>query len=251
MLTHWSLDQIGTIFQTFSNAFSSIKIFEFWKQLHWKMGPEGPSNWQQSVMVQAHGLVVLCYAVVLDKHVYGGPSINMFIQSHNITQHNQTMCITPGIYCVFWLGPLGIVSLTYLSITFQIWWRFSFALIPYLTKWLLQNFAYATTAQLPWHVQKFVASWWPVIESQQCKFSIKFEFRVKNSGWNGPKQPMRLGSEVLPRRSVAALFIFTCFWSLSGNLLSKEAHFTVWIISVNIYTHPECICSTTEEFSIL
>ena len=107
MLTHWSLDQIGTIFQTFSNAFSSKKIFEFWKQLHWKMGPEGPSNWQQSVMVQAHGLVVLCYVVVLDKHVYGGPYINMFIQSHNITQRNQTMCIIHGIYCVFWLGPLG------------------------------------------------------------------------------------------------------------------------------------------------
>ena len=33
------------------------------------------------------------------------------------------------------------------------------ALIRILMKWSLQNFAHATTAQLSWHVQKFVAIW--------------------------------------------------------------------------------------------
>ena len=36
VLTHWGWEKIAAISQmTFSNAFSSIKMFEFWLQFHW------------------------------------------------------------------------------------------------------------------------------------------------------------------------------------------------------------------------
>ena len=43
------------------------------------------------------------------------------------------------------------------SIIIKIWWKFHSALIQVEVKWLLQNFAHATTAVLSWHVQHFVA----------------------------------------------------------------------------------------------
>ena len=41
------------------------------------------------------------------------------------------------------------------------------------------HMARVTTAVLSWHVQKFVAIWWPVIELPQGKISIEFELRPK------------------------------------------------------------------------
>ena len=37
-LTHWGWDKIAAIFQTtFSNAFSSMKLCEFWLRFHWNL----------------------------------------------------------------------------------------------------------------------------------------------------------------------------------------------------------------------
>ena len=72
------------------------------------------------------------------------------------------------------------------SIAIQIRWEFRFALISILMQWSLQNFAHDTTAVLSWHVQKFVAIWWPATELWQGEISIEFELRAKNRYWNGP-----------------------------------------------------------------
>ena len=65
------------------------------------------------------------------------------------------------------------------SIAIQIRWKFRFTLISILIKWSLQNFVHGTTAVLSWHVQKFVAIWWPAMELWQGEVSIEFELRVK------------------------------------------------------------------------
>ena len=62
-------------------------------------------------------------------------------------------------------------------ITIQIQWKSLFALTPFLTKRLFQNFSHNTTAVLSWHVQKFVAILLPVTESQQWKVSLEFELQ--------------------------------------------------------------------------
>ena len=50
------------------------------------------------------------------------------------------------------------------SIPIKIRWKFHFTLISILIPWSLQNFVHGTTAVLSWHVQKFVAIWWPATE---------------------------------------------------------------------------------------
>ena len=65
------------------------------------------------------------------------------------------------------------------SIAIQIRWKFRFTLISILIQWSLQNFVHGTTAMLSWHVQKFVAIWWPATELQQGEVSIEFELRQK------------------------------------------------------------------------
>ena len=66
------------------------------------------------------------------------------------------------------------------SIAIQIRWKCRFTLISILIQWSLRNFVHGTTAVLSWHVQKFVAIWWPTTELQQGEVSIEFEFRAKN-----------------------------------------------------------------------
>ena len=66
------------------------------------------------------------------------------------------------------------------SIAIQIRWKFRFTLTSILIQWSLQTFVHGTTAVLSWHVQKFVAIWWPATELQQGEFSIEFELRAKN-----------------------------------------------------------------------
>ena len=66
------------------------------------------------------------------------------------------------------------------SIAIEIRWKLRFVLISIPIQWLLQNFVHDTTAVLSWHVQKFVAIWWPVTELQQGEVSIEFELRAKN-----------------------------------------------------------------------
>ena len=70
------------------------------------------------------------------------------------------------------------------SIAIHIQWKFSFVLAWILTKWSLQNPVHDMTAVLSWHVQKFIAIWWPAIELQQGEVSLEFELRAKNCWWN-------------------------------------------------------------------
>ena len=72
------------------------------------------------------------------------------------------------------------------SIAVQIRWKFHFILTSILIQLSLQNYLHSTTAVLLWHVQIFVAIWWPAMELQQGTVSIKFELRAKNHSWNGP-----------------------------------------------------------------
>ena len=67
------------------------------------------------------------------------------------------------------------------SIAIQIRWKVRFTLISILIQWSLQNFVHGTTAVLSWHVQKFVAIWWPATELQQGEVSIEFELRAKKT----------------------------------------------------------------------
>ena len=64
------------------------------------------------------------------------------------------------------------------SIAFQIRWKFCFILTSILTKWSLHNFVHDMTAVvLSWHVQKFVAIWWPATKLQQGEGFIEFEMQ--------------------------------------------------------------------------
>ena len=65
------------------------------------------------------------------------------------------------------------------SITIQIRWKFRVTLSSILIQWSLQNFVHGTTAVLSWHVQKFLAIWWPATELWQGEVSIEFELRTK------------------------------------------------------------------------
>ena len=64
--------------------------------------------------------------------------------------------------------------------------RFTNALTSILMKWSLQNFAHGTTAMLSWHVQKFVAIWWPATELQQGEIFIVCELWAKMKPAPGP-----------------------------------------------------------------
>ena len=67
------------------------------------------------------------------------------------------------------------------SIAIQIRWKFRFTLISILIQWSLQNVVHGTTVVLSWHVQNFVAIWWPTTELQQGEVSFEFELREKKS----------------------------------------------------------------------
>ena len=60
-----------------------------------------------------------------------------------------------------------------------------FALIQMLIKWSQQNFAHATTAQLSWHMQKFVVMEWPGMSLLQHEISIDFLPLSEIWWWNG------------------------------------------------------------------
>ena len=66
------------------------------------------------------------------------------------------------------------------SIAIQIRWKFLFTLISILIRWSLWHFVHGTTAKLSWHVQKFVAIWWPVTELQLGEVAIEFKLWAKN-----------------------------------------------------------------------
>ena len=44
VLTHWDQDKMAAIFQTFSNGFSGMKMYEFRLTSHWSFVPRGPIN---------------------------------------------------------------------------------------------------------------------------------------------------------------------------------------------------------------
>ena len=94
--------------------------------------------------------------------------------------------IRTGVGVIGWFSGAGPRFTNGFFIAIQIRWKFRFTLISILIQWSLQNFVHGTTAVLSWHVQKFVAIWWPTTELQQGEVSIEFKLRAKNRYWNGP-----------------------------------------------------------------
>ena len=82
-------------------------------------------------------------------------------------------------YLILKRGP-GAHFTNNFSITFQMWWKFHFALIKILIKWSLQYLAHGTTAGLSWHVPNVVAIWSSVVELELNEISITFELWWKN-----------------------------------------------------------------------
>ena len=64
-------------------------------------------------------------------------------------------------------------------IAIQIRWKFRITLTSILVQWSQQNFVLGTTTLLSWHMQKFVAIWWPATDLRQGEFSIESESRAK------------------------------------------------------------------------
>ena len=57
-LTRWGWDKMATIFQTFSNAFSWMKMYKFWLKFCWSFFPKGSiDNIPALVQIMAWGLV--------------------------------------------------------------------------------------------------------------------------------------------------------------------------------------------------
>ena len=71
------------------------------------------------------------------------------------------------------------------SISIQI--LYCFTLTSILIRSSLQNSVHGTTALLSWHVQQFVAIWWPAAELHQGEVSIEFELRAKNASETGSR----------------------------------------------------------------
>ena len=66
----------------------------------------------------------------------------------------------------------GLFHYRFFHCNAKFWWQFTFTFIHILICWSLQNFAHATAAQLPWHVQKFVVIWFPGMELKLNEFSV-------------------------------------------------------------------------------
>ena len=69
----------------------------------------------------------------------------------------------------------------------NIWWKFHSALIQVVVRWSLWNSVHDMTALLSWHVQNFVATWYPTMELHWRQFSIEFQLLWKNCSRNGPQ----------------------------------------------------------------
>ena len=91
-----------------------------------------------------------------------------------------TDCYCRDAWVVSPLSATGPRFTNGFSIAIQIRWKFRFTLTSTPLPWSLQNFVHGTTAVLSWHVQKFVAIWWPATELWQGEVSIVFELRAKN-----------------------------------------------------------------------
>ena len=101
---------------------------------------------------------------------------------------------SPTVNCSWWSCPLCCEASTRpgprftngFSIAIQTRWKFRSTLTSILIQWSLQNFVHGTTAVLSWHVQIFVAIWWPATELWQGEVSIEFELRAKTVSETGP-----------------------------------------------------------------
>ena len=52
-LTHWGRDKMAVFFQTFSNTFSWMKMYEFWLTFHWSLFLRAINNIQALVQIMA------------------------------------------------------------------------------------------------------------------------------------------------------------------------------------------------------
>ena len=90
----------------------------------------------------------------------------------------HTLVLTETVPFEFDNPSLGPVSLTVFPSQFKFDGNFRFTLTSILIQWSLQNLVHGTTTVLSWHVQKFVAIWWPATDLWQGEVSIQFELRA-------------------------------------------------------------------------
>ena len=81
---------------------------------------------------------------------------------------------------------LAVFHKWFFFITIQIWWKIRIVVNWLLAIRLLQNSAHATTAQLLWHVQNFVATTFSEFGWEPQEISIKFGLLWNNRQWNAP-----------------------------------------------------------------
>ena len=81
----------------------------------------------------------------------------MFENNYSVVNRLNMWNVWWPIYLRFWGHFTNDFSIV-------IRWKFHSALIRVVVKWLLWNFAQGTTAVLSWHVQNFVAIWYPTME---------------------------------------------------------------------------------------
>ena len=93
---------------------------------------------------------------------------------HHHHHHSSSSTAAAASAALLWSGPH---STNGFSIAIQIRCQVRFTLSPILIQWSLQNFVHV----LSWHVQKFVAIWFPAAELQQGTVSMEFELRAKQN----------------------------------------------------------------------
>ena len=95
----------------------------------------------------------------------------MYIADQNGCPHVRLLSTLLFLVCIisscYYAHSPGAHFTNYFSVIIQNPLKFHSAIIQVLMKWLLWNFAHDTTAKLLWHVQNFVAMWYPMMELHQ------------------------------------------------------------------------------------
>ena len=147
---------------------------------------------------------------------------------------SQPFCIHPGAHFT-----------NNFSIVIQIRLKIHYAPIEFVDKWSLLKFAHGTTAVLSWHVQNFLAIWYPTKELNWNQLSIRFLGKI-----NG-KMFMKWAPE--PDHIREGKWVDTCTLLYLSYILHPRNGVHHWslialccgIILVHFTYIPQCHCTGT------
>ena len=150
----------------------------------------------ESVVIQVNG----AYKFLLDWLLITSSYWEMYIDAEkNGTVWAHEGYLHPHSWMSGWFGSREGLTIFYripnttrdMSIFCWYWnpftWKFCFPLAWIQPKWSSQDFAHDITAVLLWHVHKFVAIWWPVIELQQCEVFVESGCSQNGLSGTGPE----------------------------------------------------------------